>query len=489
MRKPRTSTYNKIFAGIGFFALTLVCTLVLPKATIKSANLTTTKDTLQSSRLSVAARINAAGTVVGGSNVQIKSAAVSPYYTIDTANMRAGDSVVIGSHTYTIVGITDATNFTVTPVLLTGDTVDATAVYIKQAPQHVVTFNTASAVPDGFFQILLPSNATTGDDGNPDPDGFDFNTSVAVAGTNATGYTFVTGVATASGALGCTAPVNYHCFEVHYSGSGGIGTAITIKVGNTTGVNTPLAPAPSSTHANGTADTYSFIVKNFAAGANPNTATAIDQTTGKIGVIEAVRVTATVLPTISLVIAGHAASGTVCGVTPNVDTTTGVNAPLAVPFGSLANLNTFYNAVHQLTVSTNAASGYVVTTSESAPLSRDGLGVTTIADAPGNNNLMTNAVSDEWTTTTKNGFGFSLQNISAAIPAFLYTTATGNCTGTFCARQFANIAGAATPQTIFSSTTVANAESVYVCYRLNVGATQAAGNYENQIVYTATGSF
>lgn len=480
---------RKILLGSAIFVFVLSALLLRPTSEVKSANLTTTKDTLQSSRLSVAARVNAAGTSVGGSNVQIKSTAASPYYTIDTANMRAGDSVVIGTHVYTIVGVIDATNFTVTPVLITGDTADATAVYIKQKPQHVITFNTASAVPNGFFQILLPADATTGNDGNPDFDGFDFNTSVAVTGTNATGYTFVTGVATASGATGCTAPANYHCFEVHYSGSGGIGTAINITIGNTNGTNTPIAPATNASHTDGTADTYSFIVKNFGAGENPNTATPPDQTTGKIGVIEAVRVTATVLPTISLTITGVASAQTRCGVSTSVDTSTGVNAPLAVPFGSLANLNTFYNAAHQVAVSTNAASGYTVTTSESAPMSLNGLGVTSIQDALGNGGAMTEAASAEWTTTTANGFGFSLQNVNAASTAFLYTTATGNCTGTFCARQFANIAGAETPQTIFSSTTVANAESVYVCYRIDVGATQAAGNYENQIVYTATGSF
>jgi hypothetical protein len=481
MQKLRLAFFLSLF--------TLSFMFLRPPNLVKSANLTTTKDTLQSSRLSVAARVNAAGTTIGGSNVQLKNSALSPYYTIDTANLRAGDSVVVGTHVYTVVGIVDATNFTVTPVILTGDQTDGNPIYLKMKPQHVVTFNTATAVPNGFFQILLPSDATTGNDGNPDYDGFDFNTSVTVAGTNVTGYTFVTGVATSSGATGCTAPANYHCFEVHYSGSGAIGTAINITIGNTNGNNTPIAPATNASHTDGTADTYSFIVKNFAAGANPNSASPIDQTTGRIGVIEAVRVTATVNPTISLTIAGVAAAQTRCGVSTSVDTSTGVNAPLAVPFGSLTNLNTFYNAAHQISVSTNAANGYTVTTSESAPMSLNGLGVINLQDALGNGGTMSESASSEWTTTTANGFGFSLQNNGAAATSFLYTTASGNCTGTFCARQFANIAGAETPQTIFSSTTVANAESVYVCYRINVGATQAAGNYENQIVYTATGSF
>ena len=152
-------------------------------------------------------------------------------------------------------------------------------------------------------------------------------------------------------------------------------------------------------------------------------------------------------------------------------------------------LNTFKNLAQDLTVSTNASGGYVVTASENDQLGLDGATSPFIPDNPGNNTLASESASDEWTTATVNGFGFSLQNVDAASVAFQYTTATGNCTGTFCSRQFADITGAETAQTIFSSTTVANAENAYVCYRLSVGATQAAGDYENQITYTATGTF
>ncbi len=474
---------QKALIAIGVILVATGVVLYKP-GKLDSANLTSVKDTLQSSRLSVAARVDATGTSVGGSNVKIYTSASSPYYTISTANLKAQDTVTIGTHAYTVVGIVDSANFTVSPVLITGDTVDGTAIYLKEKPQHVVTFTTATAVPNGFFQILLPSNATTGNDGNPDFNGYDFNTTVDVVGTNATNYTFVTGVATASGGTGCTAPANYHCFEVHYSGNGGVGTAITIKIGNTNGTNTPIAPATGSSHTEGTADTYPFIVKNFAASANPNTATPVDQTTGRIAQIESVRVTATVSPTISFAIAGHAASGTVCGVTPDIDTTTGSNAPLAVPFGTMT-LNTFKTAVQSLTVSTNAASGYVVTASENQPLGKNGATSPTIADTTCDAGTCSQTTAGEWATATHNGFGYSLQNTSATTIAFQYNDSAG----TFHAKQFADISAAETPQTLFSSTTVANAEAAYVCYRLSVGATQAAGDYENQITYTATGTF
>lgn len=481
----------KRFVAFGTLALTLTITLLTPPSTIDSANLTSVKDTLQSSRLSVHARVDSTGTAVGSSNVKIYTStgadsAGDNAYTISTAPLRAQDSITIGSNTYTIVDIVDADEFTITPVLISGDADDTDPIYLNAAPQHTLTFDTTTAVADGFFQVLLPadSDATTFNDGLADDSGFDFNTSVDVVASDVGAYDFVTGVATVSGGTGCTAPSNYHCFEVHYSGAGSIGETITITLGNTSGTNTPIAPATGSSHSEGTADTYSYIVKNFAAGANPSSDTAIDQTAGKLAVIESVRVTATVDPTINFSLAGVASGQTRCGVTTDVTTTA-----LSVPFGNLTTLDSFYDAAQDLTVSTNASGGYVVTASENDALSLAGAGVVDIVDTPGDNATATESITDEWNTGATNGFGYSLDNADAASVPFEYTSTSGNCTGTFCAKQFANITGSDSPQTIFSSSTVASSENVGVCYRLSVGATQAAGDYENQVTYTATGTF
>lgn len=473
----------KSLFSYGFLVLCFFGILLRPSQLAESANLTVVKDTLQSSRLSVNARVDSSGTVTGTSRVKIQTSASAPANTITTNPLRAGDALTIGTGSYTIVDIFDADEFDVTPVLLAGDTDNNDVIYLKTKPTHTVTFTTASAVANGFFQILIPADATTPNDGNPDDQGFDFNTSVTVAAPSDVGatYDFVAGVATASGATGCTAPANYHCFEFHYSGVGAIGQALSLTIGS--GANTPIAPATGTAHTEATADTYTFIVKNFASSANPNTATPYDATTGKIALVESVRVTATVDPTISLSVAGVSSGATRCGVSTDVTTTA-----LSVPFGTMT-LNTFKTLAQDVTVSTNAVGGYVVTASENDQLGKDGATTPNIADAPGNNTLESESVSDEWTTATVNGFGFSLQNVDAASVPFQYTTATGNCTGTFCSRQFADIIGSETVQTIMSSGTVANAEDAYVCYRLSVGATQAAGDYENQITYTATGTF
>ena len=473
----------KLLFGYGFLILCFFGVLLNPTP-LSSANLTSVKDTLQSSRISFNGRVDSSGTTVGSSRVKIQTSASAPAYSVTTAPLRSQDSLTIGTGTYTVVDIFDTDEFDVTPVLASGDADNNDVIYLKSKPRHTVTFTTASAVANGFFQILIPADATTPNDGAPDDQGYDFNTSVDVTAPSDVGATFdfVAGVATVSGGTGCTSPANYHCFEFHYSGVAAIGQAFTLYIGNTNGTNTPIAPAPGDT-TEGTAESYPIIVKNFGNQANPNTATPVDTTSARVAHIEAVRVTATVDPTISLSIAGVSSGATRCGVSTDITTTA-----LAVPFGTMT-LNTFKTLAHDVTVSTNATGGYVVTASENDQLGKDGATSPNIADAPGNTTLESESVSDEWTTATVNGFGFSIQNVDAASVPFQYTTATGNCTGTFCSRQFADITGGETAQTVFSSTTVANAENVYICYRLSVGATQAAGDYENQITYTATGTF
>ena len=484
----------RIFSLVVICLFVLVLINVLTPSTIESANLTATKDTLSSSRLSFMGRVDSAGTSVGSSVVLIDTVASDPSNSVSTANLAAGDTIHIGESNYTVDTILDGDQFTITTTLAAGDADDGDLIYVIQRPIHTITFTTASAVPNGFFQVLLPAatndipagGSGAGNEGVPDSDGFDFGGgSVTITGTDATDYDFISEVsaATVSGAAGCTAPANYHCFEFHYGGDGAASTAITLAIGS--GANTPIAPGPKSGHTEATADEYRPIIKNFASGANPNTDIALDQTTVSIGIIESVRVTATVDPSITFTIAGVASGATNCGAgaSTDIDTTTGTNAPLAVPFGSLT-LNTFADAQHLLTVSTNASGGYAVTAAEDDQLSIGGAGVITIPDTDCDNEDCTITSGTEWNTGTDNGFGYSLQNSGAASISFEWDDTALS----FKAKPFA-VLGTDTPETLFSSTTVANAEAAYVCYRISVGATQQAGDYENLVTYTATATF
>jgi len=475
---------KRIIVAASVVTVLVVSSLYHPSQ-INSANLGVVKDTLQTSRLSFAGRVKSP-TVAGSSHVWIYTASASEFYSVSTAGLKVGDTLTIGTGSYTIDSIVDADEFTTTANLAAGDGDDTDVIYFKSKPQHVITFTTASSIASGFFRVLIPAATSNFNDVAPDSTGFDFASGVAGTASNVSGYTFVTPVATVSGGTNC--PSGWHCLEYHYTGAGGVGTAITLNVGATAGTNTPIAPAPKSGHAEGTADTYSFRIQNFVNGSDP-TGTPTDQSTGKIGVIESVRVTATVDPTISFSIAGIASGASPCGTgVPNqtdVTTVTGVNAPLAVPFGTLS-LNTFMDAAHLLTVSTNGTNGYVVTAQENDQMGKDGGTATFIPDTSGDNGTADENTEDTWDTAAAHpGFGYTLKSVNLATVPFTSTGATFN------ARRFASIADPDSPlvETIMSSTGTADAHTANICYRVSVAATQAAGDYENQVTFTATASF
>jgi hypothetical protein len=250
-------------------------------------------------------------------------------------------------------------------------------------------------------------------------------------------------------------------------------------------INSIINPAPETSHTTGTAKSHAIVIQHVNS-----SFTATDTTTTAVGIIEAVKVTATVDPTIAFSISGVASGQTRCGVSTDVTTT-----PAAVPFGSLS-LSAFGDAAQSLNVSTNASNGYSVTAVENdqlglngAACAGDNTGSNCIRDSIGDGGAMTHTASAEWATTTPKGFAYSLQNSDAASTSFLYTTATGNCTGTYCARQFADAEGSQSAVQLFSSSTVADNETVEVCYRILPSVTNAAGNYENNVTYTATATF
>jgi hypothetical protein len=215
--------------------------------------------------------------------------------------------------------------------------------------------------------------------------------------------------------------------------------------------------------------------------------TAIDQTYIQVGAIEAVRVSATVSPQITFKIAGLGTSVSACGLTTSVATT-----PQSVPFGSIA-ISSFTNAAQSLEVSTNAVGGYAVTAQENYPIKKTGTS-TTIADTPGDSGTATYGSPNKWTLTTTKGFGYGLAYIGKVVGSgsvsFSNATSNGSCDGSsFCAKQFADLSNSEPAQTILSSSGVADSENINVCYRIIVSSTQAAGDYDNNVVYTATATF
>jgi hypothetical protein len=226
-----------------------------------------------------------------------------------------------------------------------------------------------------------------------------------------------------------------------------------------------------------------------------------DQTIVSVGAIEAVRVSAEVAPQITFRILGLASGTNTCGVTTSVTTT-----PAQVPLGELI-IDTFRTAAQRMVISSNARSGYAVTAIANDQMSRPGVTCagdpdTTanpdcIQDARGDDTLMSATKADDWASTNTKGFAFTVGTPSgtlvlnrASLP-FSYDVNIDECTGggNDCYRQFADSEGAESPQTIFFNTSVADQQSVDVCYKAAVSATQAAELYENYITYRATATF
>ena len=499
---------RRIIPIFGRFLLALVLLVgvrfAVPKS-LDSANLTSVKDTLETSRLSYDNQ-NTSGIVASTNVVRIET---SGNPSTSTANIFPGDTIryVATGNTYFVDQIISTNEFSLTANLNAADDDENDQLVIVRTASHVVNFTTATGIANGSFRVKIKAATSNGNDGNPDQTGFDFNTMNA-GGTGPTtnvtcpadtaDYTFGTGnqiTATASAGAGCT--TGYNCFECRYSGAGAISTGMTMTIGGTVEL---VNPAPAAAHTEGTADTYSVIIENI----NANN-TVIDATTAKVAVIESVRVTATVDPRIEFTLTGVTGnSGTVCGVTRTASSPD--STATAVPFGSLT-LAAFNDAAQQISCVTNASGGYVVTAIEDDQLSVDGDDSVTIADTTCEGGAACNesTAAREWNTTnTGSAFGFSIQDVDTTSVPFTWD-ATGTCSGAgytgdvtctactgtgYCAMKFPATAEAETAFKIMENTgTPSVTEDIYLCYRLTVSTVQTAGNYENNITYRATATF
>lgn len=457
--------------------LTWIAYLNKPQA----ANLTSVSVTMDNSRVSYRGRVS--GTP--GSDT-IMDIVIDPAITNYAANPNTEITDALK--------ITDSLTFTTSGARTIADIIDTNTIvinsaiattnetfYLAETTALEVVFDTNTNITAGYFQVLVPAIGTsaTSADGIPDQAYFDFGTSGPTVTCSRTGgsHTFGTSTATA-GQTGGILPAGYwHVYTCPYT-TGGTGGTITI------GIPTIINPAPAAAHVTGIADTYEVIVRNVRTSDNA----VIDSTTVKIGAIEAVRVSATVVPSLTFEIIGEGSGATRCGQTTDV-TTTGSS----VPFGEI-NTGDFKYASQELKVTTNALSGAVVTAIANDQLGRNG-GVCDgdtynsganpfecIWDANVTN--MSHTVEQNWTVITETGFGYSIQNIDSDDPAFTWGSG-----GQFIARHFPDLESSQDPEPIFGALTPTNSDSIYACYRIIADALTAAGDYYNYITYTATATF
>lgn len=220
---------------------------------------------------------------------------------------------------------------------------------------------------------------------------------------------------------------------------------------------------------------------------NQNCATSeLDTGTVAFALISGVTVSATVAETLSFSIAE--ATNANCS-----SYFTTLNGPdtnaTSVSFGTLAAVDTFYHGCQDLTLSTNASSGYSVVVQETTNLRDTGTSIN-IEDSTGDSNSMSESVTSTWATASGNaGFGYACANISGS-DCVMPATSTYRqfaCKGS--GAQCDPGAGGETAQSIMSNTSAVSSKQSMVEYKLTVAGTQQAGNYSNAIVYIATPTY
>lgn len=466
---------------------------------IKAVPPTSVKDVLSSSQLSYFARVGA-DTTAPDTTVKIQLSG-NPSNT--TSNLFVGDTVAIANTgatdtltSYTISDIGNTATFSVSSALSANNDDAGLAIIATRSAIHTIHLTPETNITGGAWQVLLKATSRTGEnhqDGLPDQQGFDLGQDV---GSTTTGVGTRLKNADVSCPWGATASVgtttvvdsnSYHIITcdlgVGITSAEGVGVTITIGRDLATGSQL-INPAPALSHtegqANSTADTYTFYVRHL----DESDSVVVDDTLpGIIAVVESVRVTADIDPTLTFIIdATNLGSGdSACGVTLGsaADNTT----PVSASFGSLS-LGQFNDLAHRLSCVTNAPHGYVVTVYQNGYFTNftSGNGET-IPDTDCDGACDYNTVGAWDTDSTNSGWGYSIQNINVGQTVFSYDIGA-----TFAAKAFGQ--GSAQAQDIFKNPdTPTSTERAYICYRLVASTAQTAGSYETQLVYTATATF
>jgi hypothetical protein len=503
-----------VITGITFFYRTPQLLSIAPTAV---------KDTLSSSQLSYFGRIGSGAlglgaTTISGDNLIKVLLTTGTAPSNDTNNLFVGDTIGIGT-TGTSVGTSGPlTIYTVKDIANTGafeintgigqsNAFVGAAIIATRSAIHTISFTPKSTAAGGAWQFLINASGRAGEtnnDGIPDQYGFDLGQDVGGTTTGpgtrvkTADYTCPFGTPQAIGTttimtgvdVGSTGPYFVFTCQLGAGVTNPQDVGVTVTIGRALTVGSQLVnPAPGVNNTEGRADStanlYMFLIRHLdGSGALIDSDTA----KGKVAVVESVRVTASVDPTLTFYIdaVGVTAVGsTACGVTMKNDAT--ATTADAVSFGTLT-LGAFNTLAQRLSAVTNMPGGYVITVYQSTTMVSIGTTGYSIPNTTCDGAGQTCGVGSTaaWiNNTSASQWGYSMQNISAN---FTIANSTNGVGSTFWGSAFGVGPAAATTIMSRASTPVAT-EQAYVCYRLTASSTQAAGVYEDHLVYTATTTF
>jgi hypothetical protein len=483
------------------FIATFVSLSVRIRKVVKAASFTNASVTLSNSRMSYKALISSGSANSSLITIQAGSgdATTGHLFPGDVLCFTdAGNNVCRDNQTYTVANIIDSTHFNLTAPLTTALTATDYAV-ASQSGTWTISFVTANQVPNGgslLVTVPMADNSTSAQGNNGIPDtssavtssGFDLRGLVAgnvVA--SGCGATWSASTITVGGGASANSD---HTFSFNRTTAAcGVGQTITVTVGGSGIVN----PAPITTgHTQGAADVYGITIATRDSGSNN-----IDSAVVRAAPVEAVLISGTVDETLSLIVAGLGTGVSHCGQTTNITTTA-----TSVPWGHFAASNTFYYGAQNLTVSTNGATGYIVTIQENDQMGKNGNVCTNNVPSTGNYTFSAGTcIRDsvcsagtcsesnptDWTDATNYpGLGYSLATTGGSTAAtFFYNEGSR----TFSAKQLADKEKPETAATIMSSSVPVSGDAIDVCYKITIPGTQPSGYYYNIAKYTATATF
>lgn len=458
-------------------------------------NLENVSVTLSNSRLSFLGKLTAAS----GANTILQITSQTAY--IDgtdeaTDPLKINDSIVFQDNTTkTIEEIVDGSTIKINSSLENPNNLVDSTFYHAEPVSMTVAFTTTTVVDgdgtltSGHYRILIPAvdddTNNYHSDGKPDAGNFDYTGTApsVVCPADTTGFTFTdNGTATANDGTITIDSQQYHYFTCVYTGTGADNTSLSMTIGSL------VNPAPKTTHDSGSADVYPIIVQQMDG------TTVVDSTTVKVGAIEAVKVSASVVPSLTFTISAvtNNDANNICGLgVGGMDVTTTADS---VPFGDLT--AGFKNAAQLLEVTTNAAGGAAVTTAANDQLGLNGGecdGDTYGSGVDANECIWDANVSEmdedteaDWSTATDYGFGYSLHDLNNTTTEEFYFDSSG----TFMARHFADTENLQTAEEIFNTGgDPTSGDNLYVCYRIVPDITTTSGTYYNYITYIATATF
>ncbi|MDE2025826.1 MAG: hypothetical protein KGJ07_04995 [Patescibacteria group bacterium] len=154
--------------------------------------------------------------------------------------------------------------------------------------------------------------------------------------------------------------------------------------------------------------------------------------------------------------------------------------PLEINFGTLSPTN-FVTRTQTVTVKNGSAFGYVVTAAENHQLLVPAIGAM-IPNTSCDSGTCTTSLATAWTNTFAFGFGLRCEY-------FVGSTCTSDFNGANLFRPLADKSAGQTPQAFISASNVTHGTTETFTYKINVSASQAAGDYSNVVELIATPTF